>query len=524
MEKIIINEREVLRFRAFMVLESLVMFGLSVYIGRTIYVNFPNWIANDAVMPIKTSVIGILCLFFLLFPFVISRLNRTWMLLLVSALGGIYLSLPMIVWQEKFWFPAAIGLGLFLLSGIIGTIFSRQVKKTGLKKLLIWCLCLVIVAIGLSLGLMAQGAYRPALVPIYGSFSVAAAIVNMYNFAEADDFWSLLTEKYSGRHAEYKFSVLFYLNMLNCFFNIDCARMLIMSYYGLNLRRYISRLKNGVGRESDYIFPKKGIPLLFSQEFSLPDRDIPQIVREKGVKLHFYPYSYVIERRKNDGEIVLRDICGHETELPRTIAVFKPNKIVPEIIINGFGLFIDAQTQESLSEKEKDRVQNIIRHFKKLRAVHPLKSARHELKHYQNAIIFNQAHTDDAALDREFYLRKCFIDEISATCSEQIQEKAHNAEEGRVYVREQFNLWMSNPDRQSYYGPSGDFEHQLGVYQDEKDGKSTDKAREMYLKIFKEFLTFEIGGEKTDLSDAISPDFKLPTTVNMPLRRKTAER
>lgn len=64
MEKIIINEREVLRFRAFMVLESLVMFGLSVYIGRTIYVNFPNWIANDAVMPIKTSVIGILCLFF----------------------------------------------------------------------------------------------------------------------------------------------------------------------------------------------------------------------------------------------------------------------------------------------------------------------------------------------------------------------------------------------------------------------------------------------------------------------------
>lgn len=287
---------------------------------------------------------------------------------------------------------------------------------------------------------------------------------------------------------------------------------------------YINRLKNGVGRESDYIFPKKGIALLFSQEFSLPDRDIPQIVREKGVKLHFYPYSYVIERRKNDGEIVLKDICGHETELPRTIAVFKPNKIVPEIIINGFGLFIDAQTRESLSGKEKDRVQNIIRHFKKLRAVHPLKSARHELKHYQNAIIFNQTHTDDAALDREFYMRKCFIDEISAMCSEQIQEKAHNAEEGRVYVREQFNLWMSNPDRQSYYGPQGDFEHQFGVYQDEKDGKSTDKAREMYLKIFREFLTFEIGGEKTDLSDAISPDFKLPTTVNMPLRRKTAER
>ena len=169
-------------------------------------------------------------------------------------------------------------------------------------------------------------------------------------------------------------------------------------------------------------------------------------------------------------------------------------------------------------------MQNIIRHFKKLRAVHPLKSARHELKHYQNAIIFDQAHTDDDALDREFYMRKCFIDEISATCNEQIQEKVHNAEEGRGYVREQFNLWMSNSDRQSYYGPQGDFEHQFGVYQDEKDGKSTDKAREMYLKIFKEFLTFEIGGEKTDLSDAISPDFKLPTTVNMPLRRKTAER
>ena len=242
MEKIIINKREVLRFRAFIVLESLIMFGLSVFIGKMIYVNFPNWIANDAVMPIKTSVIGILCLGFLLFPFVISRLNKTWMLLLISALGGVYLSLPMIVWQTKFWFPAAIGLGLFLLSGIIGTIFGRQVKKAGFKKLLLWCLYLIIVAIGFSLGLMAQGAYQTALIPIYGSFSVAAAIVNMYNFAEADDFWSLLTEKYSGRHAEYKFSVLFYLNMLNCFFNIDCARVLLMSYYGLNLRRYISRL------------------------------------------------------------------------------------------------------------------------------------------------------------------------------------------------------------------------------------------------------------------------------------------
>lgn len=277
---------------------------------------------------------------------------------------------------------------------------------------------------------------------------------------------------------------------------------------------YINRLKNGAGRQSDYITPREGIPLLFSQECALPDEQVPQTVKDKGAKLYFYPYTYLIDRRSSDGELVLKDVCGHETELPQTVAVFKPNKAVPEIVINGFGLFINAQAQKELSERDKAKVQEVIAHFKKLRRIDPQKSLRHELRHYQNAIEFAAAHTADSALSEEFYLRTRFIDEVSATISEELPEKVHNREEGVKYVKEQFNSWMSNPNRQSYYGAHGDFQHQLGAYQNETEGRDTGKSTEMYRQIFQKFLTFKVDGKAMDLSAAIAPDFKMPRALN----------
>ena len=273
---------------------------------------------------------------------------------------------------------------------------------------------------------------------------------------------------------------------------------------------YINRLKNGVGRQSDYIAPRDGIPLLFSREFALPDNQVPQSVKDGGVKLRFYPNTYVIDRRTDDGELVLKDICGHEVELPRTIAMFKPDKAPPEIIINGFGLFINKRAQEVLSEKDKVAVQQIISHFKKMREVDPQKSARHELRHYQNSQLFAAVHTADTALNDNDYLRTRFMDEISATIDDGISEKVHNREEGLQYVKEQFDCWMSNPDRQSYYAPHGDFQHQLGAYQNETKNRDTGKSAEMYKQIFKNFLTFKICGKEMDLSAAIAPDFKMP--------------
>ena len=283
---------------------------------------------------------------------------------------------------------------------------------------------------------------------------------------------------------------------------------------------YVNRLKNSAGRSSEYIVPRDGIPLLFSRECALPDEQIPQIVKDRGVKLYFYPYSYVIDRRSQDGELVLKDVSGHETELPHDLAVFRPDKTVPKIMINGFGLFINAQAQKNLSEKDKADVSRIIEHFKKLRNADPQKSVRHELKHYQNSLVFADAIAENAALNREFFMRTRFIDEISATISEDISEKAHNKEEGLQYVRKQFDSWMSNPERQSYYGPHGDFQHQFGVYQNENAGKDTSKSAEMYQQIFKKFLTFVVEGKEMDLSAAIAPDFKAPHAMSAPLLKK----
>lgn len=283
---------------------------------------------------------------------------------------------------------------------------------------------------------------------------------------------------------------------------------------------YVNRVKNGAGRQSDYICPRDSIPLLFSRECTLPDEQIPQAVKDKGVKLYFYPYTYVIDRRSSDGELVLKDVCGHETELPRTVAMFRPDKTVPEIVINGFGLFINAQAQKVLSEQDKVKVQGIIEHFKKLRKIDPQESARHELKHYQNAIAFAEVCANNGALNEEFYMRTRYIDEISATISEKISENVHSQEEGLKYVTEQFNNWMKNPERKSYYGPHGDFQHQFGVYQDENKGKDTGRSAEMYQQIFKKFLTFEIDGKQMDLSAAIAPDFKMPHTITAPLLKR----
>ncbi len=276
---------------------------------------------------------------------------------------------------------------------------------------------------------------------------------------------------------------------------------------------FINKLKNGAGKDSDFnlYLPNDVDILLKSPEFTLSDDDIPEKIRLGNLKLLYRPNIYTIKRDTNSGEIVLTDISTHQVRLPADLASYKPEKICPEIVFHGYMLCKDKHLGR-LRAEEQAEVKKIINHFEKLTSVDMNKSARHELKHIQNSILFNEIHTPDTAFNHEFFIRKCFIDEISATANEDIGDMAHTREEGLTYLKKTFDGWLNNPRRISYYGEHGDFEHQYGVYEAKTQGRDISKSEKMFLKICQKFLTFKIDGKETDLSEAINPNFELPNS------------
>lgn len=273
----------------------------------------------------------------------------------------------------------------------------------------------------------------------------------------------------------------------------------------------INRLKNGAGKNSDFdLYLPQGVDILVkSPEFTLSDDDIPDKIRQGNLKLLYRPNICTIRRDKASGEIVLTDITTHQTSLPHDLACFMPEKACPEIVFHGYMLCID-KNLTSLTPEEKNEIQKITAHFEKLKNIDMKKSAKHELRHIENSMHFNEVHEKNQAFNHQFYIRKCFLDEISATVQENIDINARTKEDALAFVKRTFSEWMSNPNRKTYYGPKGDFEHQWGIYEDKTLGKNTSQSEQMYQKICKKFFTFKISGKEMDLSSAINPNFDLP--------------
>lgn len=272
---------------------------------------------------------------------------------------------------------------------------------------------------------------------------------------------------------------------------------------------FINRLKNGVGKESDFYVPKTAKALVQSDEFSLQDNEISDKIKQGNLKLLYSSNVYVIKRDAQNGQIVLKDISEQTVELPTTLATYKPSKACPEIVFNGYMLGIDKNLTD-LSPEEKAEIEKITSHFEKLKKSDPKKSAKHELKHVENSIYFNEEHKDNLALTHDFFIRKCFIDEISATVEENIESKAQNRDEAQTYVKKVFSDWMNNPSKKSYYSENGDFEHQWGSYEEKTKGLNTFQSEKMYKQMLQHFFTFKINGKNMDLSAAIDPSFDLP--------------
>lgn len=273
----------------------------------------------------------------------------------------------------------------------------------------------------------------------------------------------------------------------------------------------INRLKNGAGKNSDFdLYLPQGVDILVkSPEFTLSDDDIPDKIRQGNLKLLYRPNICTIRRDKTSGKIVLTDIATHQISLPHDLASFMPEKACPEIVFHGYMLCID-KNLTNLTPEEKNEIQKITAHFEKLKNNDMNKSAKHELRHIENSVNFNEIHENNQALNHNFYIRKCFLDEISATVQEDIDNNAHTKEEALIFAKRTFSEWMSNPNRKTYYEPKGDFEHQWGIYEDKTLGKNTSQSEQMYQKICKKFFTFKVNGKEMDLTAAINPNFDLP--------------
>lgn len=278
---------------------------------------------------------------------------------------------------------------------------------------------------------------------------------------------------------------------------------------------YINRLKNGIGEEKDYYIPKNCRSLIMTQPFAISDELVSESLKNSNLKLMFYPNVYTIKRDAHSGEIALKDISEQSVPLPTTLASFRLGKTSSEIVFNGFMLCIDKELEKNLSSEDKLEIEKISKHFGKLKAKDMIKTAHHELKHAKNALVVSDVHQDGSSFNEEFFIRKCFLDEISASCNEVIGDTT-SKEEAKLAVKKTFNAWMNKPSNcDTYYGPNGDFNHQWGRYEDQNEGRSDRGAETMYLKLAKEFFTFEIRGEQVDLSNAIDPYFTLPQNQNL---------
>lgn len=264
---------------------------------------------------------------------------------------------------------------------------------------------------------------------------------------------------------------------------------------------FINRLASGVGEEKDYYIPKNSQVLVKTSAFSLSNDEISPEIKAHGIRMLFNPNAYHLKRENE--KIVLKDISEHSVELPTTLATFKPENAVPEIVINGYLLYTDQDLLSSLSEEEKKEVSQIIKHFEEIKSRNPLKSVRHELKHWENALFFEELHQNNECLSSPLYLENRYFDEISASCDENFGAKEISHKQAEQIIFETIKSWNESPYKKPVY--KGDFERHASKYEEKTQGMDSGNAKAMLNKIVKKYFTFNIDGKETDLSYVVMP-------------------
>lgn len=226
-------------FRCFVGLKSLVMFGLSLFIGWLIYFNFPDWIEVDPFISIKTTCLSLFCFSFLWFPKIFSYINRWWMLFLTSCLGGIVISAMLITMGCAFYFFAFFSVMAFLITAFLGTIFKKRLQKFSFPKFIQMIVWVVIVGSLFAITLFWTEYFRLANLLLYVFFSISVILFNVICFAVFDTFWLDTKKSPSEKHSEFKYVIMLYLILMASIFGVDSGRYISIAFYLVNLNGYI---------------------------------------------------------------------------------------------------------------------------------------------------------------------------------------------------------------------------------------------------------------------------------------------
>lgn len=262
---------------------------------------------------------------------------------------------------------------------------------------------------------------------------------------------------------------------------------------------------------------------------------IPEELKKRGLNLSYSPQSYKITINEQN-EVILADICGKETDLPQTIALFRDGDI-PEIRINGYALFIDINTRNKINslpllekKAQMQKVGYIFNHFNKIHEVPPHLSVIHELKHLSNKYKIQDicGEIKNSGLSAEQFALSHYADEISASAQEllysvqeynktnnikafptkyaffanqitqpEIQNILHNPVElSKIATK----LWLTSENNQIYTGLKGDFVAQTNHY---AETARLNVNKDNFTKIISAYMTLQFEGKNTDCSEAI---------------------
>lgn len=302
--------------------------------------------------------------------------------------------------------------------------------------------------------------------------------------------------------------------------------------------KFRNDLKTGTGIRR-FIKPANADLLSAPQNYMMSDDKIPDSLKQKNLNLSYSPQSYIIKQNE-DGEIILVDICGKISELPKTLASFRDGEI-PEVRINGYALFIDINTRNNVntvsnSKKKKQlaEISKIFNHFNKINETPLHLSVTHELKHLLNRhkVYDICGKIEDSGLNARQFALSRYADEISATAQEFLNcvQTYNQTENIKVFpnkfasfvtkiteqhspnilhnplalANEAAQIWFHAENNHAYTMRKGDFTAQTNLYAEHANINQRKHGQENFTKIIQAYMTLNFEGRDIDCSKILN--------------------
>ncbi len=225
--EIIYEQKEAFHVLKLILLKSFMMFACSVLCGWIIYNFFPHWIDIDCFISIKTSIIGMILLFWLVaYPKLIC--SKIWGLCFISLLGGILFSFFFSLYGAKLCLVGCAIIFMELIGGVLlGKIFQDKINRSLFLKIV---LAVFIGAFIWYLFLALKRETYIVIEPLYSTFAILAFAHLVFACANAKEMLNRIVYS-KEKHPQNRYVILFYLNLMALGNFIESSRIIVLVYY-----------------------------------------------------------------------------------------------------------------------------------------------------------------------------------------------------------------------------------------------------------------------------------------------------